>query len=191
MPAKVLAFAGSARRDSFNKKLVRIAAAGAQAAGAQVTIIDLADFPMPIYDADLEAASGLPEHAKRFKELMKSHNALLISSPEYNSSISALLKNALDWASRPEPGEKPLVAYAGKVAGLLAASPGATGGMRGLVTLRMMLGNIQVLVAPEQVALPQAGEAFNADGSLKDAKKQEAALAIGRRVAELAARLSA
>lgn len=190
MPAKVLAFAGSARRDSFNKKLIRIAAAGAQAAGAQVTIIDLADFPMPIYDADLEAASGLPEHAKRFKELMKSHNALLIASPEYNSSISALLKNALDWASRPETGEKPLAAYAGKVAGLLTASPGALGGMRGLVSLRMILGNIQVLVVPDQVALPQAGEAFNADGSLKDAKKQESALALGRRVAELAARIS-
>lgn len=191
MPAKVLAFAGSARRDSFNKKLIRIAAAGATAAGAQVTLIDLADFPMPIYDADLEAASGLPEHAKRFKELMKAHNALLIASPEYNSSISALLKNALDWASRPEPGEKPLVAYAGKVAGLLAASPGATGGMRGLVSLRMMLGNIQVLVTPEQATIPQAGEAFNADGSLKDAKKHEAVQAIGRRVAELAARLNA
>lgn len=189
MPPKVLAFAGSARRDSFNKKLVRIAAAGAQAAGAEVTIIDLADFPMPIFDEDLEAREGMPPHAKRFKELLKAHHGLLISSPEYNSSITALLKNSLDWASRPEPGDNGLVAFAGKVAGLMSASPGALGGLRGLVTLRMILANIQVLLLPDQVAITQAHDAFNADGSLKDANRRQSVEAIGRKVATVAAKL--
>jgi NAD(P)H-dependent FMN reductase len=189
MPPKVLAFAGSARRDSFNKKLVRIAAAGAQAAGAEVTIIDLADFPMPIFDEDLEAREGMPPHAKRFKELLKAHHGLLISSPEYNSSITALLKNSLDWASRPEPGDNGLVAFAGKVAGLMSASPGALGGLRGLVTLRMILANIQVLLLPDQVAISQAHEAFNPDGSLKDANRRQSVEAIGRKVATVAAKL--
>lgn len=190
MPPKILAFAGSARRDSFNKKLVKIAAAAAQSAGAEVTIIDLADFPMPIFDEDLEAREGMPPHAKRFKELLKSHHGLLISNPEYNSSITALLKNSIDWASRPEPGEPGLVAFSGKVAGLMSASPGALGGLRGLVTLRMILANIQVLLLPDQVAITQAHEAFNADGSLKDAKKQQSVEAIGRKLAAVAAKLA-
>ena len=190
MSPKILAFAGSARRDSFNKKLVKVAAAGAQAAGAEVTIIDLADFPMPIFDEDLEAREGMPPHAKRFKELLKAHHGLLISSPEYNSSITALLKNSLDWASRPEPGDNGLVAFAGKVAGLMSASPGALGGLRGLVTLRMILANIQVLLLPDQVAVTQAHEAFNPDGSLKDPKRQQSVEAIGRKVASVAAKLA-
>lgn len=190
MPPKILAFAGSARRDSFNKKLVKIAAAAAQSAGAEVTIIDLADFPMPIFDEDLEAREGMPPHAKRFKELLKNHHGLLISNPEYNSSITALLKNSIDWASRPEPGEPGLVAFSGKVAGLMSASPGALGGLRGLVTLRMILANIQVLLLPDQVAITQAHEAFNADGSLKDAKKQQSVEAIGRKLAAVAAKLA-
>src|SRR5690606_37477107 len=105
-PIRVLAFAGSLRRDSWNKKLVRIAAEGARAAGAEVTVLDLRDVEMPLYDEDLERASGLPEGAKRFKQMLLAHQAILISSPEYNSSISAVLKNAIDWASRAEPGEK-------------------------------------------------------------------------------------
>lgn len=190
MPAKVLAFAGSARRDSYNKKLVKIAAAGARAAGAEVTVIDLADFPMPIFDEDLEAREGMPPNAKKFKELLKSHHGMLIASPEYNSSVTALLKNAIDWASRPEPGEPGLVAFSGKVAGLMAASPGALGGLRGLVTLRMILGNIHVLVIPEQTAVVKAGEAFNDDGTLKDAKQQQTVENIGRKIAAVAGKLA-
>lgn len=185
---RLIAFAGSTRRESFNKKLVRIAADGARAAGAEVTLLDLAEYPMPLYDGDLEASQGMPPQAKRFKEALKAHDGFLISSPEYNSSISAVLKNALDWASRPEPGDTPLVAFAGKVAGIMAASTGALGGLRGLVTLRMMLGNIQVLVVPDQATLPNAHEAFKADGTLTDDKKKSAAEAIGRRVAALATR---
>ena len=127
---------------------------------------------MPIYDGDIESASGLPEHAKRFKALLKEHDALLIASPEYNSSISAALKNAIDWASRAEPGEAPLACFAGKVAGLMGASPGPNGGLRGLVTVRSILSNIQVIVLPEQVTLSKANEAFGADGKLIEARQQ-------------------
>ena len=97
---RILAFAGSAREESFNKRLVRVAAAGAEAAGVACTVLDLRDFPLPIYDGDLEAAEGLPENAKRLRELFLAHQGLLIASPEYNSSISPLLKNTLDWVSR-------------------------------------------------------------------------------------------
>jgi len=170
---KILAFAGSARKDSFNVKLMRVAASIAEENGAEVTVVDFRDLEMPLYDGDIENANGLPESAKRFKKLMKEHHGFLIASPEYNSSISPLLKNAIDWASRPEEGEKPLEAFLGKTAGLLSASPGGLGGLRGLVTLRSILGNIQVLVLPQQFALSTAHEAFDEVGALRDAKQSE------------------
>ncbi|MDZ8259474.1 NAD(P)H-dependent oxidoreductase [Nostoc sp. ChiQUE01b] len=176
---KILAFAGSTRIDSYNKKLVKIAAAGAKAAGAEVTYIDLRDLPLPLYDEDLEAQEGLPANARTFKDLLISHQGLLIASPEYNSSLTAVLKNAIDWASRPAPNEAPLAAFAGKVATIMSTSPGALGGLRGLVHLRSILGNIKVLVLPDQIALPKAYEAFNADGTLKDPKQQESIEQLG------------
>lgn len=187
---KILAFAGSLRRDSYNKKLVRAAAKFAEAAGGDVTYIDLADYPMPIFDEDLESRDGMPRKARQFKELLIASQGILISSPEYNSSISAALKNALDWASRPEPNEPPLVAFAGKVAGLMGASPGALGGLRGLVTLRSILGNIQVLVIPEQYALNKADQAFGPDGSLKDDKARGNVENIAKRVVTLARKVA-
>ncbi|MBL4701970.1 MAG: NAD(P)H-dependent oxidoreductase [Phycisphaeraceae bacterium] len=168
--AKILAFAGSARKDSLNKKLVKLAADMAQQKGVQVTVIDLVDYPMPLYDGDLEEAQGAPENATRLYQLIKEYDGLLIACPEYNSSITPLLKNTIDWLSRPREGEKPLAAFNGKVAGLLAASPGALGGLRGLTHVREILSNIGVLVIPSQVAVPQAHEAFAADGSLVDQK---------------------
>lgn len=99
---RILTFAGSTRTDFYNKKLVRIAAAGAKAAGAEVTCLDLRDIPLPLFDEDLEAAEGLPASARQLKDLLLAHDGLLIASPEYNSSISAVLKNAIDWASRPQ-----------------------------------------------------------------------------------------
>lgn len=131
---KILAFAGRARRDSFNKKLVRIAAAAARAAGGEVTLVDLADYRMPLFDQDDETEHGIPEPARRFKELMLSHQGFLISSPEYNSSITPMLKNTIDWASRPLPNEKPLACFAGKVALLVSASPGCWAGSVGWST---------------------------------------------------------
>src|ERR1700758_5428264 len=105
MVPRILAFASSTRRESFNKKLVAIAAQGARKAGAEVTLIDLKDFPLPLFDQNLEAEQGMPENGKKLKTLFIDHDALLISSPEYNSSITAVLKNTLDWVSRPAPGE--------------------------------------------------------------------------------------
>lgn len=186
---KILAFSGSLRKDSFNQKLVNIAALGARAAGAEVTVVALRDFGIPLYDQDLEDSSGFPESARKFKELMKSHDGFLISSPEHNSSFSAALKSALDWASRKEGNEASLVAFAGKTAGLVSASPGALGGLRGLVHLRSMLGNIQVFVIPDQYALSGAGQAFNEDGTLKDQNATAKAEAIGKRLVEVTAKL--
>ena len=181
---KILAFAGSTRRDSFNKKLIRVAAEAARQAGGDVTLIDLADFPLPLYDGDLEAETGQPENSQRLYELFKSHQALLLSCPEYNSSITAVLKNVIDWVSRPRPGEPELVAFTDKVAALISASPGGFGGMRGLVHVRAILGNIGTLVIPTQVSVPRAQEAFNEDGSLRDEK-------LAQRIAKVAKELVA
>jgi NAD(P)H-dependent FMN reductase len=141
---------------------------------------------MPIYDGDIESSSGIPEEAKRLKELMKASHGLLISAPEYNSSLPAALKNAIDWASRPEEGEPRLAAFNGKVAGLVAASPGGLGGLRGLFHLREILQNIGVTVVPEQRAVSGAHEAFAADGSLKDEELNKAVRGVGARLAEVA-----
>jgi len=187
---KILAFAGSTRTDSYNKKLVKIALAGAQAAGADVTYIDLRDLPLPLYDEDLEAQEGLPANAKTLKNLLMSHQGLLIASPEYNSSLTAVLKNAIDWASRPLADEPPLAAFTGKVAAIMSASPGGLGGLRGLVHLRSILGNIKVLVLPDQVAVPNAYEAFNFDGSLKNPKQQESIQKLGERLANILFKLN-
>jgi len=181
---RILAFAGSTRSDSYNKKLVRAAAEGARNAGAEVTLADLRDFPMPLYDGDLEA-QGFPANARVFKKMLLEHAGLLIASPEYNSSVTGVLKNAIDWASRPEAGEKPLACFTGKAAAILSASPGALGGLRGLVHLRAILGNIGVLVLPDQVAVPKADSAFGPDGSLTDDKTRARALDLGAGLARL------
>lgn len=184
-PPKIVAFAGSTRSGSFNKQLARLSAAAAREAGAEVTLVDLRDLALPLFDQDLEAASGLPEGAKKFKALLRASDGFLIASPEYNSSITGVLKNAIDWASRTESDdEPPLAAFRGKTAVLLSASPGALGGLRGLVHLRSILGNIGVIVLPDQIAIPAAHEAFDETGQLKDPRK-------ARQVAELASGLAA
>jgi chromate reductase len=185
----ILAFAGSLRAGSFNKKLVRLAAAGAERAGAVVNCIDLADYPLPVFDEDLETAEGLPLASRKLKDLFRAHDGLLIASPEYNSSISAALKNAIDWISRPEEGRPPLDCFAGKVAGLMSAAAGGLGGMRGLPHVRAIFQNIQVMVLPTMVSVPAAHQAFNDDGTLKDEKKAQAAADLGAALAETARKL--
>jgi chromate reductase len=187
---KIIAFAGSTRTDSYNKKLVKIASTGATEAGADVTVIDLRDFPMPIYDGDLEQRDGLPSNARKLKDLMLAHQGFLISSPEYNSSISAVFKNTIDWTSRQSEGEIPLSCFKNKVAGIMSASPGMLGGLRGLVHVRSILGNIGVIVMPDQMALAKAHEAFNEDGSLKDKKQEDQAKKIGANVAKILFKLN-
>lgn len=165
---KILAFSGSIRRDSWNGKLIRAAVDATRAAGGDVTLIDLADYPLPLMNEDLEAREGLPANALRLKALFKEYDALLIASPEYNSSIPPLLKNTLDWVSREWQGESGLVPYQNKLAALLAATPGTFGGMRMLPHLRQVLNTLGVLVLPGQFSLAHADTAFDAEnGALK------------------------
>jgi len=189
---KILAFAGSTRLESFNKKLVKIAAEGVKTAKAEATFIDLLDYPMPLYNQDLEAQEGLPDSVLQFKALLKSHQGFLIACPEYNGSITPLLKNAIDWASRPEPGEAPLSlsCFKGKVAALLATSPGGLGGLRGLVHVRAILEGIGVMVIPEQKAISGAYQAFDEQGNLKDEEQVQAVQAIAQTLADRTAKLS-
>jgi NAD(P)H-dependent FMN reductase len=189
---RILAFGGSLRRDSFNQKLAAIAAAGAREAGAEVTVIALRDYPLPVFNEDLETAEGLPAAAKKLKQLFLEHHGLLISAPEYNSSITGALKNTIDWVSRAESDDEPtLSAYIGKTAVLCAASPGALGGLRGLVHVRAILGNIGVTVLPDQVAVSKAHEAFRADGSLADEKLAARVKNLGAQLARHLAKLLA
>jgi NAD(P)H-dependent FMN reductase len=178
--ANILAFAGSARRDSLNKKLLKVAVTGAQKAGAEVTLIDLANYEMPLFNQDLEREQGMPKKAGEFKKLMSAHDGFLIASPEYNGAFSPLLKNTIDWASRSESGnEPPLVAYRGKTAAIMATSPGGLGGMRGLQMLRMLLGNLGVIVLPDQQAVPNGFKVFNDDGSMNDDKLEKRIHTLG------------
>ncbi len=182
---RILAFGGSLRNDSFNQKLAAIAAEGAREAGAEVTLISLRDFPMPLFDQDLEEEIGKPAEAKRLKALFLTHQGLLIASPEYNSSYSAALKNAIDWVSRGDgPDEPPISALAGKSAVLMATSPGGLGGLRGLVPLRMLLGNLGITLLPDQIAIPSAFQAFGTDGRLVDPKQEAVVRALGAKLAE-------
>ena len=187
---KIVAFAGSLRAGSFNKKLLALAADAARVAGAEITVVDLRELSLPLFDQDMEDASGLPEGAKKLKALLRASDGFLIASPEYNSSITGALKNAIDWASRAESDdEPPLVAYKGKAAALLAASPGALGGLRGLVTLRSILGNIGVLVLPDQVTVSVAHEAFDETGKLKDKRKEKQVESLAKGLVEILRKL--
>ncbi len=187
---KILAFSGSSRKGSFNAKLVEIAATSAKQTGADVTTIDLIDYDMPIFNEDLEAKEGIPTKAKQFKQLLIEHDGFLIASPEYNSAFSPLLKNAIDWASRKEsPDEGRLLAYQGKVAVIMAAAAGGLGGTRGLVFLRMLLGNLGVIVLPNQEGIPMADQAFNEDGTLVDEVQQTAISNLGIELAKTLQRL--
>ncbi len=182
---KILAFAGSLRKDSLNKKLVKVASKGAEAAGALVTYIDLKDYPLPIYDQDIEDSQGIPENALKLKELMLSHDGFLISCPEYNSSMPAVFKNVIDWTSRmSKPNEVYLCCFIDKAVALLSCSPGQLGGMRGLVHVRSMFSNIFSIVLPQQKSVPQATDAFDDAGMLKDPKAQSDTTNIGKALAE-------
>ena len=187
---RILAFAGSTRELSFNNRLVRIAEVGARDAGASVTHVDLRDYRLPLFAQDDESAGGKPDAAKALKALMVSHEGFLISAPEYNSSITGVLKNAIDWVSRPDPDdESPMPAFRGKVVTIMSASPGALGGLRGLVHVRSILGNLGCLVLPDQVAVSKAHEAFAEDGTLVDQRQHQRIVGLGKTLAETASRL--
>lgn len=186
---RILVFAGSTRQASFNKRLARLGAERLEAHGGRPTLIDLADYPMPLYDGDREAEQGLPEAALALRERLADHQGLLIASPEYNGLITPLLKNTIDWLTRPHRGDSGLALFRGRTAALVAASPGALGGLRGLVTVRQLLGNIGVTVLPDQLAVARAGEAFGEDGELVDETQRERLDALCRRLVRDTTRL--
>jgi NAD(P)H-dependent FMN reductase len=164
---KVLAFAGSTRAGSYNQKLVLEAVEIARKMGAKVTVIDLKDFPMPLYDTAVEE-KGMPAQAKRLRDLMIQSDAIIIASPEHNASISATLKNALDWTSR-NAGSYSAEAYQGKKFAIMSASPGKGGGARGLVHLRAIIEAVGGDVIAKQVSVSSAHQAFDAKGKLESA----------------------
>jgi NAD(P)H-dependent FMN reductase len=171
---RLLFFAGSTREGSFNRKLASLAHHIAEANGIEAVLIDLKDYPMPLYNGDLEAADGPPERARAFKALLGEYQGVFIASPEYNSSVTPLLKNTLDWVTRVRAkGETGLEVFKTRVFAISGASPGYYGTMRSLLHLRQILAvGLGATVVPQQIALPRAMEAFEADGSLKDQAQQ-------------------
>ena len=163
---RILAFSGSARKASINQRLVAAAATFAKERGAEVTLINLHDYPMPLFNQDDEAANGQPDSVRELKALLVEHDALLLASPEYNGLITPLFKNTFDWLSRKAGDEPSMVAFRGKTAALLSASFGRFGGLRGLVHARALLTNLGILTVPRQAAIGAAGEAFDATGQL-------------------------
>ena len=187
-PARLLFFAGSSRTASHNKKLARLGAMIADANGIPATFADLGDYPMPIYNGDLEATEGPPENARKFKALMQAHSGIFIASPEYNASITPLLKNTLDWVSHTrDEGEAPLQVYKTRVFALGSASPGGMGALRSLTTVRQVLElGLGALVLPDQFAVPRANEAFDEHGHLKNKDAQESFKALIQKLARAA-----
>ncbi|ALN61775.1 NADPH-dependent FMN reductase family protein [Lysobacter antibioticus] len=181
-PVRLLAFAGSLRAGSYNRRLIPVLVEGARAAGAEVTLIELRDYPLPIYDGDIEA-EGMPEHARRLQALLAEHDGLLISTPEYNGSMPALIKNTLDWISRPlADGRSGTALFADKVAGIVSASPGPLGGLRSLLVLRDALAKLGLIVVPQQVAVGQAADKLIDFGQLNDERQRDAVHRVGAAV---------
>jgi chromate reductase, NAD(P)H dehydrogenase (quinone) len=185
---KILVFAGSIRTGSHNARLAALATKLLAAEEAEPTRISLQDFPLPLYDADLEARSGPPQHAVNLKRMMMQHGGVFIATAEYNASVTPLLKNAIDWISRVREGtEAPLAAFRNRVFALAAASPGTLGGYRGLMAVRQALElGCGATVLPEQVAVRDAANAFDADDGLRDPRTAEALHALLRRLVDAA-----
>jgi NAD(P)H-dependent FMN reductase len=185
---RLLFLAGSTRQKSFNKRLARLGAQISEANGIPATFIDLTDYPMPIYDGDLEARSGPPENARKLKAVFRAHTGIFIASPEYNAAFSPLLKNTIDWISHTrDEGEAPLEVYRTRVFALGSASNGGLGGLRGLSMLRLVFElGLGALVLPDQFALPRAADAFEDDGHLKNKTQQDQLTAIIHKLARAA-----
>ena len=170
---KILAFAGSTRKDSFNKRLAKVALHAAEKMGAKTTFIDLLDYDMPLYSDDLLEKHGIPDSVNAFKEMLKSHNGFFIASPEYNGSLTGTLKNAIDWATIKSEGEDRMACWNGKIAGLLSTSPGGLGGIRGLHHLRTILAGIGTFVLPNHLAVGNSTTNLQNDTHITDEKLQQ------------------
>jgi NAD(P)H-dependent FMN reductase len=171
---RLLFFAGSTREGSFNKKLARLGRHVAEINGIEAVFIDLKDYKMPLYNGDLEASEGPPRAAREFKALLGEYQGVFIASPEYNSSVTPLLKNTLDWVTRVRAeGETGLEIFRSRVFAISGASPGYYGAMRSLLHLRQILAvGTGATVIPQQIAVPRGGDAFDEDGKLKDKAQQ-------------------
>ena len=185
---RLLFFAGSARTGSVNMRLARLGATIAEANGIPCTFADLGDYPLPLYDADLQNTSGIPDNARKFEALMRVHTGIFIACPEYNASITPMLKNTLDWISRiRNDDEPPLAVFKTRVFALGSSSPGGMGGLRGLNTVRTVLElGLGALVLPEQFAVPRAMEAYDEHGHLKNKESQEQFKALIQKLARAA-----
>jgi chromate reductase len=185
-PIRILAFSGSARRESLNRKFLALAVDAVRETGAQVTLLDLNEFPMPLYHGDLEDSAGLPESTTRLMELITGHHGLLIASPEYNSMFSPLLKNTLDWCTRGD--DNPFV---GKIAAVMSASPGGYGGIRSLQLVQQLLLKLGCHVVPLQTTLSHADKAFDEMGQPLEPRTRKSVVTLAKALVELTTKLSA
>lgn len=185
MSSRILAFAGSARRDSLNRKLLEVTIKVVEAVGGVVTLVDLNDYALPLYHGDWEATQGMPENAERLLELFREHVGLLIASPEYNAQLTPLLKNTIDWLSRADDNP-----FEGKVAAVVSASPGALGGARSLQQARQLLLHLGCHVVPAQCILPKAHEAFDEKGVLRSPRSQQSVETLAGQLVDMVKRLA-
>jgi len=192
-PIRLLIIAGSERAGAYSRALARVAAAAARRDGCDVTEFDLRALALPIYDGDLEHAAGVPAAALQLRDALRSHDAMLLVTPEYNGFPTPLVLNAFDWMSRipaTADGGPGLAATANKPAALLSSSPGMLGGLRAMTLMRQYLqGNFAMIVVPQQFALARAAEAFDDAGALKDAKAQQSVEHVLAAIGDLAVAL--
>jgi NAD(P)H-dependent FMN reductase len=189
---RIVVMAGSSRREALSRKVAAACVAPLAAAGADVDLVELADHPAPLYNGDLEVESGLPEGIVSLQQRLAAADGLLVVNPEYNGSITPLLKNALDWCSRPNPADRARsggAVYAGRAAAVVGTSPGALGGMRVLFHVRDILGYLGMQVIPQQLAIGKAGEAVGDDGRLRDPAQREALDKLAQALVDTARRL--
>ena len=183
---KILAFAGSLREHSFSKRVVKTAMKGAANAGAEVTFVDLRDYPMPIYNEDDHKRDGFSENALKFQKLLGEHDGFLIASPEYNGSLTGALKNMIDWTSRQSDEYKMVEVFKGKWAAIMTESPGAFGGLRCLGHLRTVLSIMFVNVLPTEIAVGKVQEMFDGDGAeMRDEKMRGILEGLGASLSEI------
>ncbi|HVW20422.1 MAG TPA: NAD(P)H-dependent oxidoreductase [Opitutaceae bacterium] len=182
---RILAFSGSSRRESLNRKFLDAAVEEARAAGGEVTLLNLADYPLPLFNGDLEDAEGMPAPAKSLVELIAGHAALLVASPEYNSLITPLLKNTIDWCTRGDANP-----FVGRAAAVITASPGQFGGSKSGLAARQLLSRVGCVLVPRECALPHAHEAFDERGRLKSAHAQQSLRELAAELVRLAGRLT-
>jgi NAD(P)H-dependent FMN reductase len=187
---KILVIPGSQRTGSLNARLAAVAAHALALEGAEVTRISLADFPLPIYDGDLQAKSGVPKHAVNLKRMMAAHHGVLIVTPEYNSSVPALLKNTIDWVSRVQDAHETRgQVFRDRVFAIASASGNRLGGARALAALRLILSACHAQVIPNQLALPFAEEAYDEMDRLKNAADAAALKALARQLIDISQRM--